>query len=139
MSELVLDASVVIKWFAPTPEVSSDRARVLWDSYQAGEFGITIPPLIFLEVLNVAGRSWLWSETGLVDLAVSLKELAFEVAEADLEDLAPWIAKGLSAYDAAYLALAQTRGFPLITDDARIVAVAPDTAVALASMKEGPR
>ncbi len=134
MTEAVLDASVVLKWFAPNAEVSSEQARIVRERHRAGELIVTVPSLLFLEILNVAGRRWTWAEADLLDLAASLKMVAFEVAEADLEDLTPWIARGLSAYDAAYVALAESRGIPLLTDDDRILAAAPETAIDLASI-----
>ncbi|MEX2555986.1 MAG: type II toxin-antitoxin system VapC family toxin [Actinomycetota bacterium] len=134
MTEAVLDASVVLKWFAPKAEVSSERARIVRERHRAGELIVIVPSLLFLEILNVAGRRWTWPEADLLDLAASLKMVAFDVAEADLEDLTPWIAWGLSAYDAAYVALAESRGIPLLTEDDRILAVAPETAIDLASI-----
>lgn len=134
MSDVVLDASVVIKWFAPSEEVSFRQARMVRDRYTAGELIVTVPPLLFLEILNVAGRRWSWPEPDLLELAVRLKEGSFEIADADLEDLTPWIAMGLSSYDAAYVALAESRGIPLITDDARIVEIAGPIATPLTEL-----
>jgi predicted nucleic acid-binding protein len=67
----------------------------------------------------------------LTDLAVALDELGFEFEEPDLPRVATWTARGLTACDAAYLALAEARAAPLITDDDLVVAVAGDIATAL--------
>jgi predicted nucleic acid-binding protein len=67
----------------------------------------------------------------LTDLAVALDELGFEFEEPDLPRVATWTARGLTADDAAYLALAEARATPLITDDDLVVAVAGDIATAL--------
>ena len=51
--------------------------------------------------------------------------------------LAHWSAKGLTAYDAAYVALAEQTGARLVTDDAEIVPTAPDLAIALTAAERG--
>ena len=48
--------------------------------------------------------------------------------EPELQPIASWVARGLTAYDAAYVALAEERGEPLVTDDQAIVAIAGDIA-----------
>jgi len=126
--ELVLDASVVLKWFGPAREKFVKEARAIRTRYRAGEAAITVPSLLYLELLNVAGRRWGWSEDALAQLASTLESLDFDVSEADLPSVAAWIARGLSAYDAAYLALAESRGLPLITDDELILRLAPEVA-----------
>ena len=45
--------------------------------------------------------------------------------------MARWAANGLTAYDAAYVAVAEHAGAQLITDDEQIVAIAPGVATAL--------
>ncbi|MGC9155641.1 MAG: hypothetical protein ACP5HZ_08340 [Ferrimicrobium sp.] len=43
-------------------------------------------------------------------LAEALGDLAFEVAEPTVQSVARWVSLGLTAYDAAYVALAEDRG-----------------------------
>ncbi len=68
MSETVLDASVVLKWFAAEQRGSSE-ARRLRDDYEAGRLSVVVPALLFLELLNVAGRRWRWDGEALLELA----------------------------------------------------------------------
>lgn len=82
---------------------------------------MVVPGLLFLEILNVAGRRWSWTEESLIELALALDDIEFEVVEPDLASIATWVARGLTAYDAAYVALAQSRDLVLITDDERIL------------------
>jgi predicted nucleic acid-binding protein len=83
---------------------------------------------MFLEVINVAARRWSWAEPALLELATALEELGFDIAEPGLRPVAAWTARGLTAYDAAYVALAEQRGVGLVTDDRHVLEVAPDLA-----------
>lgn len=135
MTEAVLDASVVIKWFRSDGERHVDSARALRRSFEAGELIVFTPPLLRLQLVNVAGRRWGWDEEALVDLAASLDELGFEQIEPDLRRVARWTARGLTAYDGAYVAVAEAVGTPLITDDDLIVEVAKEIARPLAEIR----
>ena len=128
MKEVVLDASVVVKWLSRRDEVGAVEARALRDSYGQGHLVVTVPSLLFLEILNVAGRRWGWDEGSLQALAIALDSLAFEVGEPGLPAVAAWIARGLTAYGASYVALAESRRIQLVTDDARILSVAAPVA-----------
>jgi predicted nucleic acid-binding protein len=131
LTDVVLDASVVMKWFRSEGERHVDNARSLRAAFEAGQLVILAPPLLRLEIVNVAGRRWQWAENALVELAVALDELGLEFKEPDLARVAFWTARGLTAYDAAYVALAETTPTRLITDDDSIVNVASDVATAL--------
>ena len=131
MNEAVLDASVVLKWFHTEGERNVEAAREIRARYEAGDLYVLAPPLLWLELINVAARSWRWSGKQLDDLAATLPQLGFEVVQPGLPRLASWAAYGLTAYDAAYLTVAEEAGVQLVTDDAEIVRAAPETAVAL--------
>jgi predicted nucleic acid-binding protein len=131
VTEVVLDASVVLKWFRAAGERHLDPARSLRATFEAGQLVVLAPPLLRLEIVNAAGRRWRWAEDELVELAVALDGVGFEFEEPELARVASWTARGLTAYDAAYVALAEGRGIPLITDDDLVVAVADDVATAL--------
>lgn len=128
MNELVLDASVVLKWFAGEREAGFAQAREVRRQYEAGRLLVVVPSLMFLEVLNIAGRRWSWDEPELLVLADALDDLGFDVAEPELRSVAVWTAQGLTAYDSAYVALAEERGSYLLTDDQQVLDLAPDSA-----------
>jgi predicted nucleic acid-binding protein len=136
VTEAVLDASVVLKWFRAEGERNVAAARSLRSAFEAGELIVFVPPLLCLEIVNVAGRRWRWDEPALVELATSLDELSFELREPELVRIARWTARGLTAYDAAYVALADSEALRLVTDDDGIVAAAPDVAIALVDAAE---
>ncbi len=128
MTELVLDASVVVKWFVAGEERGSKAALALRREYEAGHTTVVVPSLLFLELINIAGRRWRWAPAELTELAEALDDLGFEVGEPELTGIAAWVGRGLTAYDATYVALAEERSSPLVTDDQHVLAVAPDVA-----------
>ncbi|MDQ2908515.1 MAG: type II toxin-antitoxin system VapC family toxin [Candidatus Eremiobacteraeota bacterium] len=137
MTEVVLDASVVVKWFHTEGEDNVPAARTLRTDFEAGKLSVICPRLLHLEIVNVAGRRWRWQRTALAELARALDALSFELREPELGSIAEWTARGLTAYDASYVALAESEEIQLITDDQVILAVAPGAALALAAIEEG--
>ncbi len=125
MRHLVLDASVVVRWFR-TPVEPTGRA--LRSEFESGRIAVTIPGLLFLELLNVAGRQWRWREEKLLEFAEELDGTKFELLDPDLGRVANWVARGLTAYDASYVALAEQLDVPLITVDRAILEAAPQLA-----------
>jgi predicted nucleic acid-binding protein len=136
--EVVLDASVVLKWFHSDGEENVEAARALRSEFEAGELQVTAPPLLWLEVLNVAGRRWQWPPAELEQLAATLPALGFLIVEPALQAIARWTAQGLTAYDAAYVAVAEQAGLVLVTDDREIQRRAPEIAVPLDSETSAP-
>ena len=133
MRERVLDASVVLKWFAAAGSGSKEAAR-LRAEFESGDLTVLVPSLIFLEILNVAGRRWQWNEPDVADLAAALDDLPFAIIEPPLASVAEWVSRGLTAYDAAYVAVAEATGSRLVTDDETILASASSIAEPLRSM-----
>lgn len=128
MTELVLDASVVLKWFASRAERGRAEALKLRRQYLAGDVRVVVPSLLFWEVLNVAGRGWGWDHSEVAGLASALRDLLFEVAEPEVGSVAAWVGRGLTAYDAVYVALAAGRRVPLVTDDLTVCEIARNVA-----------
>jgi predicted nucleic acid-binding protein len=126
LRRLVLDASVVIRWFGQQP---GPAAALRWE-FEAGRLAVIVPTLMFLELLNVAGRQWRWREDRLADLARQLQEAKFEALDPQLDGVARWISRGLTAYDASYVALAEQLSFPLVTEDRAILEIARGVAIA---------
>ena len=139
MTEAVLDASVVLKWFRADGERNVDAARELRARFEAGQLLAFAPPLLFLEILNVAGRRWRLRPAELQRLAAILPNLGLQIVEPELAVLANRVANGLTAYDAAYVAVAEQTGALLITDDRGILSVAADLTAPLADGPQRPR
>jgi len=133
LRDVVLDASVVLKWFRGEGEPNVDAARTLRTAYEEGELRVLAPLLLYLEILNVAGRRWRLADDALLALPEALERFSFEIVEPPLEHVARWIARGLTAYDAAYVAVAETTGVKLVSDDRVILELAPEVAEPLAA------
>jgi predicted nucleic acid-binding protein len=136
LRQLVLDASVVLKWFGPEELLSQEAGRIRME-YERGDLIVLCPRLVFLEILNVASRRWGWDEDGFARLAETLEALGFEAVEPSLTGIAAWAAHGLTAYDAAYVAVAEERRCLLVTDDDLTLSVAGDLAAPLAKIEPG--
>lgn len=113
-------------WF--NERAGSAPARRLLKSFNAGELTVLIPRLAFLEILNIAARRWRYSDVSLLDLSHHLTDVAFQVDEPALPDVAAWAAQGLTACDATYVALAERREVALVTEDEQILRAAPEIA-----------
>jgi predicted nucleic acid-binding protein len=131
MREAVLDASVVLKWFRTEGERQVEAARALRTEFEAGRLLVVVPALLGLELLNVAARCWSWQERKLVTLVATMRDLGFEQRDPDLEPVARWTTRGLTAYDAVYVALAEAEAIQLVTDDELILDVAGSLATPL--------
>lgn len=129
-ADLVVDASVVAKMFFR--EDDSHKARALLTS--GGTFAA--PDLLFLEMASIAAkqlrrglctpevaREAVVASVDLIDDAFPSRELrlrAFLFARDD----------GFSAYDGAYLTLADKLGVPLVTADEKLIERARSVGVA---------
>ncbi len=124
----MLDASVVLKWFVTEEGPHIAEARVLRADHESGRTMVTVPSILYLEILNVAGRSWGWDRDALVELTGGLLALRFDTVDPQLISVAHWVAQGLTAYGAAYVAIAEELGAPLVSDDRVILEAAPEVA-----------
>jgi predicted nucleic acid-binding protein len=73
----------------------------------------------------VAGRQLRWTAEALDDFADQLDRTRLDVIEPELKPVARWVGRGLTAYDATYVALAEQLNIPLITVDRTILKMAP--------------
>jgi predicted nucleic acid-binding protein len=116
---IVVDASVVLDLLFRTPDAAELEAR-LFDSGEA----LAAPDLIDLEVAQVLRRATLRGELAPGRGEMSLDLLAqFPIRRYSHEPLLPriWALRAnLTAYDAAYVTLAEALDAVLLTRDARL-------------------
>lgn len=127
--DLVVDASVVVKWFVE--EEDSARARVLMEDFSAQDVELHAPAILPFEILN-ALRFHPGSTEGLL-LSVQAALERFAIREHPFRGdycrraLHLAVTDDLAVYDAAYLALARELGLKLVTADASLArAAGPD-------------
>lgn len=131
---LVLDTSAALAILLAEPEAPVVRERLL----AAAGCPILVLDLFWLEVVNVLVRRHGWETDAVVEAVRELDELGLETVNAGRPmvlaamDLA--VTHGLSAYDAAHLALADAADVPLLTLDARLA----DAAGARAAIRPRP-
>ena len=125
MTELVVDASVALKWFVP--EVDGDAARRLLTS------GVTLhaPRFLAVETINAAWKNWrkqLIGEDVVGGVSGKIEALidVWHVDETLLRE-ATDLARGLNhpLFDCLYLVLAKRLGAKVVTADKRLLGVAP--------------
>jgi predicted nucleic acid-binding protein len=122
MSELVVDTSVVVKWYLP--EQDHEVARALRDDYLDGKFDLVAPALLPFEAINALRYSGRFDGEQLDAAAQSLSEYGL--------DLVPFRAAGavadiatdldITVYDAAYVALAEQFETKAYTADETLLA-----------------
>jgi predicted nucleic acid-binding protein len=109
MDKVVVDSSVVIKWFVTEPH--SAEARRLLNEYQSGAVGLFAPDLIYAEVGNIVWKKQRFQGLAAVDaqqIIDTFRRYAFSVTStADLLDAAfrLAVAHQRTVYDSLYLAL----------------------------------
>jgi predicted nucleic acid-binding protein len=122
----VLDASVAFKWLVPdSAEEDVSAAKALLVDHMEGRTKLIVPDLLYYEVGNILlfGRSRPPLEVALEALN-DLFSMPLEVVSSSLESATATLQlaslRGLSYYDATYVALAEMLHCPLITADRRL-------------------
>ena len=120
---IVLDASILIKWFLD--EDDSHLALLFKDQLINGEEDIVIPDLALYEIVNVLRFKTGINEKAVKAIIPTLFNLGIEIITPSKELLEEALhlsfATGLSVYDCIYLALANELETFLITADKLMV------------------
>ncbi|MFN8487219.1 MAG: type II toxin-antitoxin system VapC family toxin [Caldilineaceae bacterium] len=125
MTELVIDSSVVIKWFVPEPY--SSEAQLILNQFQQGTLDLLSPDLLYAEIGNI-----LWKKQRTQGLPANaatailqqFRAIPFAITPcADLLDSAYRLAitHQRTVYDSLYLALSLREGCTFVTADERLV------------------
>ncbi len=134
---VVLDASAVIALIRSEHQGPSIAALI--DGHRAAAGRLLVPDHFWLEVANVLGRRYRASPEQVIVAFRAMDELQIESVRTDRPLLLLTIdfqtRRGLSAYDAVYLALAEAEDGRLMTLDARLADAAGERAVRLDGMR----
>ena len=127
MIELIIDASVVVKWFIE--EHDSDKAILLRDKFIEGNLELYVPPLLYFEVLNALKYSQLFEPSELNNAGESLENYGLKVVTIKNELRKHMIKIALdhelSIYDASYLGLSIGLEKLFCTADEKIIKKLP--------------
>jgi len=122
MKELVLDASVAIKWFIK--EDGDGRAKRLLKSLKSGSLEVYVPQIFFFEIGNVVSLHTeipIESTNRFLEALFSIGLKTENVTEEYLEDVIKTSRHNrISAYDASYVTLARLLNTDLITADKKL-------------------
>jgi len=131
--DLVVDASVVVKWFLE--EEGSDRALVLRDDFVAEDVKVHAPEILPFEVLNALRGSAAYPLERALQAQLALEQAGFQIYrfEGDLARRTVHLAyeRRLTVYDAAYLALARHLSIQLVTADDSLLRIGGRDAIPL--------
>ena len=117
----VVDASVGVKWFVREREADREAALALRQRHIDGKTQLIVPELFVLEVPNAIKAGRKGTEEELADVLATLADLEMQIERHTGHVLrktnaVAWAYK-LTWYDAVYVALAETLGFPCVTAD----------------------
>lgn len=121
MTPIVVDTSVIVKWYIP--EQHHKQARALRDDYLDGKFDVIAPDLMPFEAINALKYSGHYDGTRLENAAQSLSEYGIElVSFRDVGAVAEVATElDITIYDAAYIALAHNLDSTVYTADGNLL------------------
>lgn len=127
MTTLLVDTSVLIKWFHTEGESELTEAHSIREATQVGDVQARVIDLALYEMGNVLLRALGWNGS---DVADQLEDLAI-ICGPPLAMAAEWIRLAaelgerhrLTFYDAAWAAAALALGISLVSVDAQLLAV----------------
>ena len=123
MKLVVVDASVVIKWFVE--EEYSENALKLRDDYVNQLIDIAVPSLLFYEVMNALKYSHAFGEDELREVGSILEGYQFLVIPLEgkyrEQTIRRAVKHGITIYDASYIAIGDLRGCKTYTADEKLI------------------
>ncbi|MEM2893802.1 MAG: type II toxin-antitoxin system VapC family toxin [Candidatus Bathyarchaeia archaeon] len=121
--ELIVDASVVVKWFVD--EEYSNKAIKIRDMYIDGKIRILAPEIINFEILNALYYKKLFSENELREISEALDAYSFDLyslkGEYSRKTVEIMFYNDITIYDASYISLAVMRNTFMYTADEDLI------------------
>lgn len=120
--KLVLDSSVVIKWFSD--EDATDKALAIREGYINGKIEIVVPDLLLYEIANALRYNKSLEAKDVKEAVDSIIKLGIDIIVPTKEviDLAISFAfeYNITVYDAYFLSLASLLKFTCVTTDEKL-------------------
>ncbi len=119
MTNIIVDTSVVTKWYAQKEEGDLEPAFRLLDACSEGELTLICPTIILLELANVLYLGKKLDRTLCLASVRSLENLCTKLVDIDDAERIVTIMydHALASYDAAFVSLAIAENIPLVTAD----------------------
>ena len=119
MTSIIVDTSVVVKWFSEENEDDYLKARQIKARIVEGTLSLICPEIIALELINVLTYSKKFTQDECTHCVKSFIELCSDVVPLpDLDRTIDSVHRyTLASYDAAFVTLAMMRNVHLITAD----------------------
>jgi len=126
VTRLLVDTSVLIKWFHGAGESELGEARAIRDAHIRGDLDAHVLDLAIYEVGNVLARALKW---GAADVGDQLDDL-LAIVGSPITMTHGWLRDAavlaetheLSFYDASWAATAEALNVPLVSADRRLLA-----------------
>ena len=131
MKGIVVDAPVALKLLRREPGHEAVRTHLARGAAEGRPF--LVPPIFWLEIVNVLARRYRYPPPAIVEAVFEFEQIGLATADVGrpgtLATIDAVARLGLTAYDAAYLVLAESADALLLTADARLAAGAGDRAL----------
>jgi predicted nucleic acid-binding protein len=122
MADVIIDTSTIIKWYIP--EQHHKEARALRDDFLNGTQDLCAPALMPFEAINALHYSGHYDGDRLLEAQASLQNYGIEYVSfgsvGPIGEITDTV--GITAYDAAYVALAEKREGTAYTADETLLA-----------------
>lgn len=126
MTRLLVDTSVLIKWFHEPGEREVTEARAIRDAHIRGDLDAHVLDLAIYEVGNVLARALKWTAADIGDQLDDLLDIVgapIAMSQAWLRDAAELAeTHRLSFHDASWAAAAAALGISLVSADRQLLA-----------------
>lgn len=120
---IVLDTSVIVKWFRQEEELAR-LALALRERYLQGQITVAVPMLLIYELANVLRYKSELTTEQVQEAVESLLDMGLEWIEPSVAAMrrAVSLARegGITVYDATFVAVAETLGAALVTADEQL-------------------
>jgi predicted nucleic acid-binding protein len=120
VKRLVVDAPVLASWFW-----SDGNAAHLRGEYEAGALVVLGPAQLLEDTLAAIAEPSSADAESLARIGSELRRLGLQLQRPPIGELARWIARGVPAHRAAYLAVGSHLDVPFATNDEAMLSASP--------------
>lgn len=125
----VVDCSVLAKLVVV--EAHREEVRAWFDEAHRNAWHLVAPDIVFYELGNVLTRAWQQKAPAALAAALDETTALLDLRRPSAEAVTEMTRRGLTFYDASYVALAKQGGATLVTADAKMAKVARKAGVSV--------